>query len=182
MRDGAGTNANPAPPATGTTNGGSVRAFVERWQEIRTEVKAADRKVEALLASTDPHHVLDGTLYLLAAYPFHVSKLNEDRNRAIIEDAVSRITGHRMSVMTAMRDDLPAVTPDPAPDPAPSQPPAGRQVAEAQRPDDTESYQAGDGSDDDNEAGEQQVMERMKAIFNGEEVDIDDLPIDLDPT
>ena len=54
-----------------------LQAISAGWERIRTEVKAADRKVEALLASTDPGRVTGDALYISAAYPFHASKLNE---------------------------------------------------------------------------------------------------------
>ncbi|MEZ4572078.1 MAG: DNA polymerase III subunit gamma/tau [Thermomicrobiales bacterium] len=176
------------PPATGTL---SVQAVVDRWQEVRTEVKAADRKVEALLASCDPYNVIDGTLYLTAAYPFHASKLNEDRNRLTIENALERVIGQRVSVSTGLRDELPDVPPDSTP-PAtqPEKPPVPRQVREAEPSadddDDSEDYDAGNGVVDSQAQAEadehRHVMERMKAMFNGEEIDIEDLPVDLNTT
>jgi len=178
----------PAPEQSAVEPSGSldVQLVVDHWQEVRTEVKAADRKVEALLASCDPHTILDGTLYLTAAYPFHATKLNEDRNRVTIEEAVRRVTGHRMSVSTGLRDDLPNAPSGPAQStPAPEQRPPPRQIREADpaSDDDEEPYQAGtsqDGGPDDADADqERQIIERMKAMFNGDEVDIDDLPVDL---
>lgn len=179
--------ASGAPPATGPVSSASVQLFIERWQEIRTEVKAIDRKVEALLASTDPYNVIDGTLYLVAAYPFHAGKLNEDRNRMTIEDAIQRVTGERVSVMTALRDELPETEPGsgPPPTPAPERP-QPRRVSES--PPEPEASPANginepEGADDDEDAERQrQIMERMKALFDGEEVDIDSLPVDINGT
>ncbi len=161
---------------------GSAQVFVERWQEIRTQVKAADRKVEALLASTDPQQVVDGTLYLLAAYPFHAGKLNEDRNRATIEDAVYNITGQRVTISTVLRDEVPVADNDPSTPPAtPTSTPGPRRISE-RPPSSSDSPLTNDEEEDQTgqaSAEEQQVMERVKALFNGEEVDVDDLPVDL---
>lgn len=170
----------------------SVQSVVERWQEVRTEVKATDRKVEALLASCDPYSIMDGTLFLVAAYPFHATKLNEDRNRKTIEDAVERVLQQRMTVSTGLRDELP----DPSDQNGASTPPASstpqaspRQVrdaaAKSDEDDDEDSYDASDPSeseDAEREAAqdEHQIVERMKAMFNGEEIDLDELPIELD--
>lgn len=184
----------PPPPATqkpaSAPSAGSLplESIVERWPEVRTVVKAADRKVEALLASCDPYNVLDDTLYLVAAYPFHSSKLNEDQNRMIIEDAVEQILGQRLSVSTGLRDELPDMSGPPSsqPAPQPAQQAAARQIRDG-GPDaasNGESYDAEASDDDDHEQRsseeEQQIMERMKAIFDGEEIDIDELPVDLD--
>ncbi|CAN5558044.1 DNA polymerase III subunit gamma/tau [soil metagenome] len=179
----------PESPEVEPAGSLTVDLVVEHWQEVRTEVKAADRKVEALLASCDPYSILDGTLYLSAAYPFHANKLNEDRNRVTIEEAVRRVTGHRVSVSTGLRDELPAVPVNPASEaPEPERPSAPRQLRDADpaAEEDEEPYQAGSSNDDTNEQApddeERQIVERMKAMFNGEEVDLDDLPVDLNPS
>ena len=87
---------------------GSLDVFVSNWEMIRTEVKTADRKVDALLASTDPVDFRDGTLYLLAAYPFHRGKLNEPKVRRVIEDAVDRVIQQQVNIMTVLHGELQA--------------------------------------------------------------------------
>ncbi|CAN5599517.1 DNA polymerase III subunit gamma/tau [soil metagenome] len=103
----------PAKPATSkpqpvATVDGSLDVFVANWEMIRTEVKTADRKVDALLASTDPVEFRDGTLYLVAAYPFHRGKLNEPKVRQVIEDAVERIVQQQVNIMTVLHGELQA--------------------------------------------------------------------------
>lgn len=85
---------------------GSLDIFISNWEMIRTEVKTIDRKVEALLASTDPGEFRDGTLYLVAAYPFHRGKLNELKIRQVIEDAVQRVVQQQVTVTTVLHDEL----------------------------------------------------------------------------
>ncbi len=77
------------------------------WERVRTEVKAVDRKVEALLASTDPGSVAGDALFVIAAYPFHASKLNDTRVRGIVEDAVERVIGQRLTTTFVLREELP---------------------------------------------------------------------------
>ena len=100
-----------APPAsTSQVNDDrhiSLDTVVANWDRIRTEVKALDRKVEALLASTDPGHVDSDTLYMVAAYPFHAAKLNEAKAREIVEDAFERAIGKRHNVVFTLREELP---------------------------------------------------------------------------
>ncbi len=179
----------PEPRPSGAATA-SVQMVVERWPEVRTEVKAADRKVEALLASCDPYSIIDGTLFLIAAYPFHASKLNEDRNRQTIEDAVERVLQQRLTISTGLRGELPDAPDEGGPpsggtgdsNATPQTPP--RQVRDdgANASDSNDGYDASEAEDDEQERAaareEHQVIERMKAIFNGEEIDIDELQID----
>ncbi|CAN5768383.1 DNA polymerase III subunit gamma/tau [soil metagenome] len=98
---------NSQPQLVATVDG-SLDVFVANWEMIRTEVKTADRKVDALLASTDPVEFRDGTLYLVAAYPFHRGKLNEPKVRQVIEDAVERIVQQQVNIMTVLHGELQA--------------------------------------------------------------------------
>ncbi len=103
----------PAPPALPRASGASagdgdlLQRIAGSWERVRTEVKAVDRKVEALLASTDPGSVAGDSLFVIAAYPFHAAKLNDTRVRAIVEDAVERVVGQRLNTSFVLRDELP---------------------------------------------------------------------------
>jgi DNA polymerase III subunit gamma/tau len=103
----------PAGADPGQNASGSLDVFVANWDMIRTEVKTIDRKVDALLASTDPGDFRDSTLTLVAAYPFHRGKLNEPKVKAIIEDAVERSVQQRVTVRTVLHDELPSMIPPP---------------------------------------------------------------------
>lgn len=149
----------------------SVEVFVNNWEMIRTEVKTVDRKVDALLASTDPGDVRGDILYLVAAYPFHRGKLNEQRVREIIEDAIARVTGQRVSVTTVLHDELQAVVPSGGG--GGGAPPENNGGSEPDEP-------SNDGEDTDVtarvESGEEEIVNRVKAIFEAEEVSPDSLP------
>ena len=195
----AAASVEPDPPVRETAKPGAagapgaqtvsvaVQDVVDRWPEVRTEVKAIDRKVEALLASCDPYQVMDGTLYLVAAYPFHASKLNEDRNRQTIENAVERVLERRLTVSTGLRDELPELSDRPTQAPQSATPSPPRQIREAESGSDRQedTYRAETSEEGAPESAPEddghQVIERMKAIFNGEEVDIEDLQLDVDP-
>jgi DNA polymerase-3 subunit gamma/tau len=175
-------SSQPAAPASGSAD---IGVFVEAWPAIRTEVKIIDRKVEALLASTDPAYVAGETLYLAAAYPFHAGKLNEARVRSVIENAVANATNRAMSVVTVLRDEIPTGGVEPAapptPTPTPPQPdrPAGREQPESQvtateSPEVEPTAANGNGSAHDDEA----ALEMVKAILNAEEVDPAELLFD----
>ena len=119
----------PAPPSPPRTSTGSaddsdlLQRIAASWERVRTEVKAVDRKVEALLASTDPGSVAGDALYVIAAYPFHASKLNDARVRGIVEDAVERVAGTRLHASFILRDELPGSSTGGAP-PAGQPPPS----------------------------------------------------------
>lgn len=83
-----------------------VQTLIAGWERIRTEVKAVDRKVEALMRETDPVEVQGNDLRVVAAYPFHASKLNDPRIRQIIEDAIERVIGTRLAVTVVAREEL----------------------------------------------------------------------------
>jgi hypothetical protein len=137
---------------------------VRAWPHVRTEVKSIDRKIEALLASTDPHSFDDGTLTLVASYPFHAGKLNETKIRSAIEDAIERATGQRVAVTTLLRGDAPppsALEHQPEPD---EQPPASPRAAEPP-PAPVEN-----GHSDDEE-----VVRRFAAILDAEEIPLSEL-------
>jgi DNA polymerase III subunit gamma/tau len=97
--------ASPARPAS-AASGSDVDAIIAAWERIRTEVKLVDRKAEALLASADPASIEGDLLVIVAAYPFHASKLNEPKVRSIVEDAVERVTGRRLSTNFVLREEF----------------------------------------------------------------------------
>src|SRR5690606_31440724 len=103
--------ATPAPAGSVT-----LSTIMNSWDLIRTEVKTVDRKIDALLASTDPGDVRGSTLFLIAAYPFHRGKINEVKVREVIEDAVERVVRQRLTVTAVLSDELRAAPPPPPPE------------------------------------------------------------------
>jgi DNA polymerase-3 subunit gamma/tau len=125
-------------PATSGEGQGDLNLVVERWDSIRMDVKALNRRTEALLQQADPLHVEGGQLTLVAAYPFHQKRLNDDDTRKVIEGVIERQVGKRMTVICISRDEAQALRPSspPATPPAPvnsSPPPSRPREAEASR-------------------------------------------------
>lgn len=145
------------------------------WDLIRTEVKTVDRKIDALLASTDPGDVRGSTLFLIAAYPFHRGKINEDKVREVIEDAVERVVRQRLTVTAVLSDELRAAPPPPPPE-------SGGPPPE----DDGGEESGGGGGEPDTgvdtdisaevDSPEESLVARARAIFEAEEVSPDSLP------
>lgn len=156
----------------------SLDTIFDRWGEIRTEVKARDRKTEALMASCDPGAIDGDTLILVAAYQFHAGKLNEDRVKAAIEEALEHILGVRLRVRTILRDEFEPQdygAPPASSGGGSSSHGSGAEVSEPNGQ--VEGAHVETGGAVQSEPAEQQdrsyqegVMNRMKALFNAEEV------------
>jgi len=84
-------SAAPAtPPATGSP---ALERLVASWTQIRRDVKTANARIAALLASADPTVVRETEVVLVSPYEFHRNKLNEDGARRVVEDVISRHMG-----------------------------------------------------------------------------------------
>lgn len=142
----ARTIAEPEPAAeryvaaSGEGNA-DLDAIVDRWDNIRMDVKALNRRTEALLQQADPLHVEGTQLTLVAAYPFHQKRLNDDDTRRVIEEVIERQIGKKISVICVSRDEAQALRPSASPPAAPpaaqvdaSPPPSRPREAEASRP------------------------------------------------
>jgi DNA polymerase-3 subunit gamma/tau len=129
----------PAPTeryvAAAGGDGGDLDLVVERWDNIRMDVKALNRRTEALLQQADPLHVQDSQLTLVAAYPFHQKRLNDDDTRKVIEGVIERQIGKKLTVICVSRDDAQALRPS-SPPPAP---PARADAAPPSRPREAEA-------------------------------------------
>jgi DNA polymerase-3 subunit gamma/tau len=123
------TIAETAPPAperyaaTAAPGAGSgdLDLIVERWDNIRMDVKALNRRTEALLQQADPLHVEGSQLTLVAAYPFHQKRLNDDDTRKVIEGVIERQVGRKITVVCVSRDEAQALRPS-SPPPAATAP------------------------------------------------------------
>ncbi|HEY8597691.1 MAG TPA: DNA polymerase III subunit gamma/tau [Thermomicrobiales bacterium] len=108
----------PAQEATAALPDIPLERLHELWPRIRQGVRALNRRIEALLASTDPYMVTDGTLTLVAAYDFHRNGLNKDDTKRVIEEVLAQVLGGPYSlacITQAEVADHPVPTPSPAP-------------------------------------------------------------------
>lgn len=80
----------------------SVRTM---WDQVRANVKARSRRIDALLMSVDPLSIQGDTLVLVSAYPFHKSKLGETDVRRLLEEVLSDTLGASMKVETVLVND-----------------------------------------------------------------------------
>lgn len=167
-RDEAPRQPAPAPrsePATASANP-ALAEILAHWDRIRTEVKAVDRKAEALLASTDPYAFDGSLLTIVAAYPFHVGRLNDPRMRQIIEEAVARTMHVDVRVAVVLKSDVSV-----------SAPPRNGAATANVVSESSARYAADDGeplepNPDDGPANDDEAIVRAAAaIFNATEID-----------
>ncbi|MGI8475348.1 MAG: DNA polymerase III subunit gamma/tau [Thermomicrobiales bacterium] len=132
--------ARPAAPALDGPL--SVDQLADLWPRIRGDVKAVNRRVEALLASIDPVAVDGFTVTLASAYDFHRKRMNDGEVRRVVEDAISRIVGSQVTITCVLRSELgelglggaePGKPPQPAGAPAAPSPQSAAQNADEQR-------------------------------------------------
>ena len=108
----------PSPPGAVTFE--LLRA---KWGRVMEEVKAQTRPVHAFLMESSPRELQGNELVLGVNHRFHMEKLQDRKNRAIVEDVLARVVGAPLR-LRCMLDEAP-----PAPAAAaPPEPPAGEDV------------------------------------------------------
>jgi len=98
------TIASPATAPSGVP-GASFEAVIDLWPKIRADVKAVNRRIEALLQQVDPVSITADKLILMSAYEFHRNRVNSDEARIIIEDVVARLLQRRLVVSCVTREE-----------------------------------------------------------------------------
>ena len=99
--------AAPAPPSTSGENGITVAGLADLWPQIKLDIKAADRKIEALLAAADPYDIAGNEVRLTTPYEFHCQRLNGDKERGMIGDVISRVIGKSVTMRCYLRGQEP---------------------------------------------------------------------------
>jgi DNA polymerase-3 subunit gamma/tau len=142
------TTAPPPPPvnysAAPVANGEiSVDMLADLWPQIRGDVKTIDRRIEALLAATDPYDVRGTEIALTTPYPFHCQRLNAEKEKGIVTDVISRLVGKPVVITCYLRGQEPprssapvSATPVAAATPAAASAPTPIELPEPEPPDD----------------------------------------------
>jgi len=132
---------------------GDLELIVERWDNIRMDVKALNRRTEALLQQADPVHVEGSTLTLVAAYPFHQKRLNDDDTRRVIEEVIERQIGRKMTINCVSREEAQQLRGSTAPAPTqPRQQPPAANTGQTARPRETGPSPAAASTSDTDDA------------------------------
>jgi DNA polymerase III subunit gamma/tau len=107
--DAAGSEAGVKPVTTSAATSLTIDTVRSQWDQIRADVKARSRRVDALLVSVDPVAVQGDTIILASAYPFHRNKLSEPDVQAIVEEVIDRLTGQKVRVSTILHSEAPTL-------------------------------------------------------------------------
>jgi len=71
----------------------SIEEIVDKWGNLLSAIKCCNYSVEAFLRASKPKSVKGNILVLEVFYPFHKDRLEESRNRKIVEDGVTKVFG-----------------------------------------------------------------------------------------
>jgi len=171
----------PAPPPAAAPVAGNgaapvigVDQLADLWPRVRQDVKAVNRRIEALLSSVDPVAVHGAEITLASAYEFHRDKLNTDEVRAVVEGVLARHVGRSVHVSCVLRGEVVAA---PVPAGAPSAPPTepaagtGEETAPPGVPNGLVTASPADGEGPDYRALDEQRLRAAINIFDAEEID-----------
>lgn len=69
----------------------------EKWGEVLLAVKPFNHSIEAFLRASRPTKLESGTLVIEVYYPFHKDKLEDPRNRKIVEKGLEKVMGVKLA-------------------------------------------------------------------------------------
>ncbi len=73
-----------------------VEEIEKKWHEVLAAVKPFNHSVEAFLRAARPREMVKGELVMEVFYPFHKDKLEEPRNRQIVEVGLEKVMGQKV--------------------------------------------------------------------------------------
>ena len=120
-----------SPPPAMTSTGGvlELEAIVDGWPKIKADVKAVNRRIEALLAQIDPVAINGSRITLVSPYDFHRNRVNTDEVRQVIEEVIEHQFGEKVSINCISRAEMASMaSSQPEPGPSPSRAPAPQAV------------------------------------------------------
>lgn len=75
-----------------------ISCIESNWTQILSEIKTVNHSVEAFLRAARPKKVKGEKVVLEVFYPFHKEKLEETKNRELMEQCISRVVGKKLCV------------------------------------------------------------------------------------
>ena len=168
----AASNGTANAPAVTVDGALAIEVVVDLWVKIRNDVKAVNRRVEALLQQVDPIHVNGETVILTSPYEFHRNRLNSDEVRHVVEDVISRLVNRRVQVSCIAREEIAAMiggsTTAATTSVAPMAPPLGATNVLANGASSPSNADASELTDDERR------LQAAKNIFDAEEIGDDE--------
>jgi len=80
----------------------SLATVVEHWPHFLNALRPQDLKLEALMRACEPVRVETDVIVLSFTHKFHRNKVEEDRQRCLVEEALSALFGQRLRVRCVM--------------------------------------------------------------------------------
>lgn len=75
-----------------------ISCIESNWTQILSEIKTVNHSVEAFLRAARPKKVKGEKVVFEVFYPFHKEKLEEAKNRELMEQCISRVVGKKLCV------------------------------------------------------------------------------------
>jgi DNA polymerase III subunit gamma/tau len=174
------------PPAAAAASAGlpangviQLEALAEGWANIRADVKAVSRRIEAILQQIDPVSINGNQVLLVSPYEFHKNRVNTDEVRQIIEDVIQRQFGAKVTVNCITRNELasmpqatssaPATAAQPQAPVSPTPPPPAAEQPSSVQATPQDDPAPAETTDPPAEFDASRQIEAIKNIFDAEE-------------
>jgi len=76
----------------------SLQEVINKWEALLAAVKPMNNSVSAFLKAARPKNIDGNSLTLEVFYPFHYDRLQEEKNRKIVENGLLSVCGKKISV------------------------------------------------------------------------------------
>ncbi len=103
--------ANASPPVLELVGDAVLDALQERWSEVVTEVNRENMHIAAIVRDCPPVSFQDDALTLQARSRFHKEKLESERARMLVEEAIGKMLGRRCRVGYVLASEKASETP-----------------------------------------------------------------------
>ena len=87
----ASASAETSAPSNATR--ADITWLKENWGRVLQAIRPRSRVVEALLKSCEPASVQGNTITVGFYHGFHKDRMNEDKNRLVVEEALAEVAG-----------------------------------------------------------------------------------------
>ena len=94
----------PVTASGGTPPKAVASQPTDQWSALMIVVKPLNHSVEALLRSCSPGELKGKVLIIKPFYPFHKERLEEPRNRKILDSAVAQVYGKGVKVKVELKE------------------------------------------------------------------------------
>ena len=71
----------------------AFKKIIKEWNSILLKTKSYNHSIHAFLKASQPKSLENDTIYLSFLYNFHKDKINEPKNREIVERSIAEVIG-----------------------------------------------------------------------------------------